>query len=372
MSALKTRRSGVDSSSVVRGLLVLASLSLLPATARGGLKVYDKDDMSLELGMRLQPRAEYDRYVVPGGTDGQRDFMIRRARLKANGKIQGVSYGFEWKIDGTDQIGATASAAVENAWFQYPMTPALQARAGLYDAPFSRDLLVSDSKQLAVDRGQVSAVPSGLGLVDNVVGLEVLGQMHSGREQCAVGVFDNRTIAGKLQDVPMVAGRVDLNLGSTKDVFQDAHFGADRWYSIGLNGSYQGSIENAAGADDSTNAAAGIDGMVDLPLGTGRLFVRGELNAIRTEWHGGPRENNSTIKMIGAGYLVAKQRLQPFVRFDQVRGDALLGGVRRDITYVGANFYQKGHNLKIQGDVRFQSSTEDSVDGARLQAQIDF
>jgi hypothetical protein len=46
--------------------------------------------------------------------------------------------------------------------------------------------------------------------------------------------------------------------------------------------------------------------------------------------------------------------------------------VVRDITYVGANLYQKGHSLKIQGDVRFQSGTNESVDGARLQAQIDF
>ena len=54
------------------------------------------------------------------------------------------------------------------------------------------------------------------------------------------------------------------------------------------------------------------------------------------------------------------------------RGDSPVGGTPRDITYVGANYYQKGHNLKIQGDVLFQSGTADSVDGGRLQAQIDF
>ena len=92
-------------------------LSLLPAAASAGLKVYDSKDLTLELGMRLQPRMEYEFVSLPaGGTDTRRDFMVRRARLKANGLIQGVSYGFEWKIDGTDQFGAAPVAAVENAW----------------------------------------------------------------------------------------------------------------------------------------------------------------------------------------------------------------------------------------------------------------
>jgi len=377
MSALKTRCSERGASLVVRGLLILASLPVLPGIAGAGLKVYEKDDVTLELGMRLQPRAEYSRFALGNTTDGQRDFMIRRARLKANGKMQGVAFGFEWKIDGTDQIsGATTNtspvAAVENAWLQYPLRTGLQLRAGLYDQPFSRDRLTSDSRQLAVDRGAVSDVPAGLGLADNAVGFSLIGQNKTGRGQCAVGLFDNVTIAGRLQDVPMVVGRVDLNFGSTKDVFQDAHFGKDSWYSIGVDGSYHGSMENAAGADDGSNAVGGVDGMIDVPFRAWRLFMKGELDAIRKEIPGSTVENNVTVRMLGAGVLMMKEHLQPFVRFDQVRGDVALGGVSRDITYVGANLYQKGHSLKIQGDARFQSGTGDSLDGARLQAQIDF
>ena len=96
-------------------MLVLAAVSMLPATAFAGAKVYEKDDFTLELGMRIQARMEYSRIpAVAGGTEWLRDYMIRRARLKANGKIQGCTYGLEWKIDGTDQNGATPAAAVEN------------------------------------------------------------------------------------------------------------------------------------------------------------------------------------------------------------------------------------------------------------------
>jgi hypothetical protein len=371
------RRNGLGTQSLVRGLVAIASLSLLPAVSSAGLRVYEKDDVLLEFGMRLQPRAEYARFPVGTTTDGQRDFLIRRARLKANGKMQGVTFGFEWKIDNTDAItGATTTsspvAGVENAWLQYPLGKTVSVRAGLYDQPFSRDRLTSDSRQLAVDRGAVSDVLALVGLADNAVGLHVLGNVKGGRGQYALGLFDNVTIGGRLQDVPMVVGRVDLNFGSTKDLYQDAHFGSDKWYSIGVNGSYHGSLENAAGADDGTNSAAGVDGMVDVPLGGGRVFVRGEMNAVKREIPGTTTENNVTLRMIEGGFLVFKEHLQPFVRFDQVRGDTPLGGVARDITYVGANLYQKGHSLKLQGDVRFQSGTEDALDGARVQAQIDF
>ena len=116
--------------------------------------------------------------------------------------------------------------------------------------------------------------------------------------------------------------------GEASFIYWDAHFGKDRWCSFGLNGSYQGSIENAAGEGDGSNAAGGVDGMIDLPVRAGRLLVKGELNAIRKEIPGSTVENNVTLRMIGAGFLIMKERLQPFVRFDQVRGDVALADDR--------------------------------------------
>ncbi len=358
---------------VARGTVACLVLTLLPAVAMAGVLVFDSKDHTLELGMRLQPRIEYENLsLANGSTDARRDFMIRRARLKANGKMQGVAFGFEWKIDGTDQYGATPVAGVENAWLQYPLGGGFEIKAGLYDQPFSRDRLTSDSRQLAVDRGAVSGVPDALGLADNAVGFHFLGKTKDAKVQYALGLFDNRLILADRQDLPMVVGRVDLNFGSTKDLYQDAHFGTDKWMSLGVNASTQSSIENAAGADDSSHTAGGIDGMIDVPFRNARVMVRGEMNAIRTEWIGGQRESNVTVKMIGLGVLLMKQRFQPFIRFDQIRGDTWAGSARRDITYVGANVYQRGHSLKIQGDVRMQAGTNAPVDGGRLQAQIDF
>ena len=367
---MKSPGPGFVVRSFVVTLLTLAVAQLPASRAEAGAKVLETDDFSLELGMRIQPRMELE-WFSAGADAQQRDFMIRRARLKLNGKMQSASYGFEWKIDRTDQIGATPSAAVENAWIRYPLGGGVDLRAGLYDQPFSRDRLTSDSKQLAVDRGAVSDVPEALGLADNTVGLEVLGKISGGRAEYVVGLFDNVKIPGSLQDVPMVVGRLDLNFGSTKDVFQDAHFGKDKWYSVGLNGSYQGSLEDAGGASDGLRSAVGIDGMIDVPAGSRRVFAKGEADVIQTRPPAGGNTLDTKVWMLGFGVLVLEQRFQPFVRFDEIRLDDAVGGGVTDITYVGANFYQKGHSLKIQGDVRLQSGGE-SVDGARVQTQIDF
>ena len=356
---------------IVQGLFVSVALTCLPGLALAGWKVYESEDQLLELGMRLQPRLEYDRVAVGARSDMQHDFIVQRARLKANGKIKKGSFGFEWKIDGTDGKGLVVPAAqVENAWIQYALGHGLDVKAGLYDQPFSRDRLTSDSRQLAVDRGDVSGVPNALGLADNATGIELIGKAAAGKAVYTVGLFDNRTVPGRFQDMPMVIGRLDINLGSTRDIYQDAHFGTDKWYCLGVNGSYQ-TFEGDLGSDTTSYSAGGVDGMIDVPLGAGRLLVRGEANAVKIDPTGSGADNDTKTWMVGAGYLMFSQRVQPFIRFDETRPDVPANTIR-DVTFVGVNLYQKGHSLKIQGDVRFQANTNQSVDGARLQAQIDF
>ena len=362
----------------VQALVLLLSHWIVPRS-HGGAKVFETDDFSVEVGMRMQPRMEL-KWSRPatGNMDFQRDFLIRRSRIKLNGKIQTATYNFEWKTDGTDQgpgVPAAPSTQVENAYIQYPVGAGAEVRAGLYDQPFSRDRLTSDSKQLAVDRGPVSDVPDALGLADNVVGLQLQGKVRGGRVAYATGLFDNRKIAGRYQDSPMVAGRLDLNFGSTKDIFWDAHFGKDSWYSLGVDGSWQGALENNPAM--ISNSAAGVDGMMDIPAGPGRLLVIAELNGISVERRGAPDALDTTAWMVGAGLLFMNHRVQPIVRFDETRYDPAdlanaSKGTRRDVTQVGANFYRKGHTFKIQGDVQFVAGTSQAVDGARLQAQIDY
>jgi hypothetical protein len=365
------------------GFLLTAALTLLAAVmtssrpALGAATVVDTDDFSLALGMRLQPR-----FIVVGPDLGarlewQRDFLVTRSRFKMSGDVKSVLYSFEWRVDGSGanadtQVGAPV-VDLENGWLEFALSgPEFGVHAGVYDQPFSRDRLTSDSKQLAVDRSTVSNVPALAGMADNAYGFDFRGKVNGGRFMYAAGVFDNRVIPASLQDLsPMFVGRVDVNLGSTKDVYQDAHFGDESWFSFGLNGGYQDNLELTA---SSKNTIAGVDGMVDIPAGPGRLFARGELNSMSVDDPGTDRTLRTNLMMLGAGYLLWNERLQPVFRIDQQidDDDAQTQGRKSTISIVGVNYYKQGHGLKIQADVSFASGTKDAVDRGRVQLQVDY
>jgi len=362
----------------------------LVAPAQAGVKVFDSDDVTMTLGLRLQPRVVVARGLEAfGGTqEWQRDFMVRRSRVKIDGKVMGVAYGLEWRLDGTGLNSGIAEPApisgLENGWLQWPLRgPELQIKAGLYDQPFSRDRLTSDSKQMVVDRSLVSGVPNAIGLADNAIGVDLRGDIQGGRYTYVAGVYDNRTIPSPLQNgMPMLVGRVDFNFGETGSVYHDAHFGDGKWYCIGVNGNYQGKLKEyvdpddpsmGLAGDDGKNSAFGVDGMVDVPAGAGRFFGRAEFNSVSREAAGpGSSSITTNVWMAGVGYLVWQQRLQPTLRIDQIIEDDKVGGTKTNITYLGVNYYKKGHNLKFQADVAFASGTGDSFDGGRAQLQVDF
>jgi hypothetical protein len=102
------------------------------------------------------------------------------------------------------------------------------------------------------------------------------------------------------------------------------------------------------------------------------LLGRTEFNNVSSRLPLGGNTNDTRVWMVGGGYLMWNERLQPFVRFDQQMLDDADGGFTRDVTYVGANWYQRGHSLKLQADARFEGGSGEDLDGARLQAQIDF
>lgn len=370
------------SSTIVRSILVLTALVAVACARTGSaVTVFEEEGFNLGIGLRLQPRIELEREAGADGAEWRRDFLLRRARLAASGKIQNVGYKMEWKIDGTDQVssgsqtalGSLPSAQLENGYLQYPLSKNVEVRAGLYDIPYSRDRLTSDSQQLAVDRGAVSNVPNALGMVDNGVGLHLIGKAANGHAEYAIGLFDNRTIPTRLQDVPMLVGRLDLNFGSTKDIFMDAHFGDEKWYSLGVNGSIQGSLESdTSSANEGSYAMMGADGMMDVPMGSSRFFARSEVNSISIKSPLGGDAITTTTWMAGVGVLMFAQRFQPMLRYDQVRRDEAVVGGTQNITYVGGSFFQRKHNLKIQADVRFESGTTEALDGGRLQAQVNY
>ena len=324
-------------------------------------------------GFRLQVRYIHDR------ESGKNEFFVARLRLKAKGELfHTVRYYTEFKIDNLGRSGRNPTAELENAWLEYSVAPNFAIRAGLYDAPFSRNALTSDSKLLLMDRSLIKDALTSVGFADNTTGLLGHGRPFKGRLEYSIGIFNNekfRTIGApgaNRSDYMMPAGRVVFHFldpaprGGYAD-YQSSYVGKGKRLSIGANSAY------LRKARDSVNEFNVLGWGADLFFSTGPFTVEAEYDRLRKELIGG----NSDIQVDGwyvqAGYLVWR-RVEFTARHQQLDPNVFVPNNRLRWTSVGSNIYIRGHNLKMQIEYTFRRGPGQVVktDVLQIQMQADF
>jgi hypothetical protein len=331
-------------------------------------------DITFKPGFRVQAR--YRRNDDIGD-----NFFIRRFRIKGSGKAFMAKYGLELKVDNTwrrildgdtglVEIIHSPTPVVENAWVQFPLKPELNLRVGLYDAPFSRVALTSDSKLLLMDRGLIKDELSAEGFEDNTIGVLFHGRPMGGHLEYGLGVFQNRAF-GK---VPMPVARFAVNLldpapsGGYADE-RGSYLDEGRRLAIGANMAY---------TPDAREDGAEVDLYgwgTDLFLGIGPYSLQAEYVWFRKDIEAGPALTTQGGYVQGGYKLEWLDDLAPkgwrlplfelTARYQDVDDD----GDRSRSTSVGSNTYIRGHNLKVQTDYSFRSPDPDEF---QLQLQLDF
>ncbi len=167
----------------------LAKFTLVDTYSQQGQKdpeIHFGEAGRLKFGLRTQFRYAYSKSAKT------HDIMIRRTRLKFEGSIfKGTKFKVEIKSDDAGRAGHTNKTEVEDiTLFLNFLEPNVVVRFGLYDAPFSRDNLTSDSKLLFMDRSDISEGFHSEGLSDNAFGMEFYG-LISDHLEYHLGVFDN-------------------------------------------------------------------------------------------------------------------------------------------------------------------------------------
>lgn len=329
----------------------------IPDLAKGLLIASNDGDLTFKPGLRIQPR-----YMYESG-NGNNDIFIRRFRLKGSGSAYDVAkYGVELKIDNDGRFAATPSARVENAWLDFPVVEDYAyLRAGLYDMPFSRDALTSDSKLLFMDRTLIKEEVTGVGMADNAIGVMLHGRPYCGHMEYAFGIFDNVTferfgVAGTREsDQLMPAGRLvwaPLDPMPTPDQYADylqSYLGKGERLEIGVNAAHMGDVIDGLAILDLT--AWGVD----LFYNTGPFTFQTEYDQI-IENIGGAADIFADGWYAQAGYLfnVCDPSVEFAVRYEEL---SPIIGETLQWTRVGFNFYIREHNLKIQTDYNFRSGT---------------
>jgi phosphate-selective porin len=327
-------------------------------------------------GARVQVRYARDDF------DGNHDFYIARARIKATGDVYDVAkYYAQVKLDNVGRFGREAVAQLEDAWLDFPVLRGLGIRAGLYDAPISRNSLTSDSKLLFMDRSLIKDALTGLGLADNTIGLLVHGRVVGNRFEYSGGVFDDvqfdqaATVpTARRANGAMPMGRMVFHFldpappGGYAD-YQGSYIGQGRRLALGVN------------AAVLPNAREG-DNRFDLYTWGGDLFFNNGPATVEAEFERFGESNdvgNPSLKGDGwyvqGGYFV-HPRIELAVRFQQLDPNKSITGDRLRWTSVGFNVYlREGHKLKIQTDYTIKREQQGHGIGNDLlqtQLQLDF
>jgi phosphate-selective porin OprO/OprP len=320
-------------------------------------------------GLRLQPRYTYD------DENGNHDFFIRRTRLKAKGEVLDVArYYAEIKIDNVGRFEKDPKAQVENAWLGFTVIPELTFRVGLYDVPFSRNALTSDSKQLLMDRSLIKGALTDLGLADNTIGVLGHGRPFGGHFEYSVGIFDNEkfeksgTTATKQSDQLMPAGRIVFHLldPATPRGYADyrgSYIGQGQRLSIGANSAYLSKARDGVNEFDLYGWGA------DLFFNTGSFTLEAEYDWFKEDMRGGNPDIQGDGWYVQVGYLL-RHAIEFAARYQELNADRSVSDNRLQWTSMGLNIYIREHNLKIQTDYTFKREQGSDVENDMFQIQL--
>jgi phosphate-selective porin len=251
---------------------------------------------------------------------------------------------------------------------------------GLYDLPFSRDALTSDSKLLFMDRSLIKDELTRYGYADNTVGLMLHGRPHCGRYEWMIGVFDNIEFEefsndpARHSDQLMPAGRFVVNLLDPAEPpqgyadYKASYLGKGHRLALGINGA----VLNEAIEDDENSDVFAWG--VDVFYNYGRWVAQAEYDWLAQDFFG---EVDDDVQPEGwyaqAGYMLTAcwelagryQVLDPDTNTfqDQLRW-----------TSIGLNYYIWDHNLKIQTEYQFRDGQDDDErdNAVHCQLQLDY
>ena len=354
-------------------------------------------------GMRIQPRYSYNGKLING-----HNFQINRLRLKGKGQVTDLAkYYAEFKFTsnslGNGSFGTftpPGTPQAENAWIEFNTLPHANLRIGLYDIPFSRNALTSDSKLLFMDRSLIKMLLDDVGFADNTIGALFHEVGMDGRFAYAFGVFDNNKVSGGL---PTTAGRFTMHLmdpgkkeGSRGSYgnYRGSYVGEGSRLEIGANVAYTPDADGVPCATPTTgcSGAAAMGMPVDLYAVVGDLFYNSGPWTLQGEydWYnrGGMNTKGGYVQV---GYLLDSliERVctaswvpptELAVRYQDVdtkdvfgTGGSGSGLGRTQAVDVGMNYYIRGHNLKVQTTYTyFDREAGGTSNRYQLQLQLDF
>ena len=323
----------------------------------------------------LQPQLQLESVDEPDKRDTDQAFLLRRARLIFSGHA--YDRDLSWKFQADFGQGAVS---LKDFYVDYAAVPGtLHLRAGQWKRPFSRQFLISGTRQEFVDR----AITSKASGASRDVGVAVHNGSPAGFEY-ALGVFNGTGDGGRLSGVVVVdpaTGEGDIESGkfsNVPDKFHPAVVARVGFNGEGMKGYSEADLEGgparfAVGAsslldlDADGDDVSGLRGEVDYVLKVHGFSTTGAAYASTAQ--DGAGLGDQSLDSLGfhvqAGYVLG-ERYQPAVRYALVAPN----GADNNEQEIAAAFsvYFFGHNLKLQTDAA--ALTHEDPQGGRSDYRV--
>jgi phosphate-selective porin OprO/OprP len=343
-------------------LLAMALAASPPALAAddgpkpGRLKI--PDDVTLELGLRLQPRLDLGDLTTDRAGEqyaSTYDAYLRRARISLQGRLlRDLRFEITLEADRTGQSDRGTSVAVLDANLSYRFVDAFAISAGRQKLPYSRISLTSSAKLLLPERPLSSEAAKDLFGDYRQPSLQARGRVVGGVLAWYAAAADGWGRGDVLDEAggqllvhrsdPMVALRVEVSPpGWVEDGKSDAHLGEGRHLTLGIALAGQRAIAYRQVVASEERRLVELD----LSGHAGPFTAQAEMNAWEVDSNAPGR---GVIRPRGfylqGGVLLGA--FEPAIRFEHFDADTELDDTATRVFTGGVNWYLRAHELKLQ------------------------
>jgi hypothetical protein len=371
--------------------LGIAAACLLPRAVRAGATIKIDDDIKLDLGLRLQTwffYSETDRDGT-GHYSGQKDFLIRRARVRLRGDVTKYVSAF-LQTDVEEQAGTSFDMRVIDAYVLFKGDKLLNLYVGENMVAAIRQEVSSSATHMALDRPGLAYKSLSWGarakyLFTNNTLSDSNSQLLTGTRASVrdlgatlfgsgsltpmvhfkyyAGLYDGVQLAARDNFRFTVRGQVNFFDAEPNYYNDSTYLGTKR--TIGIGASYDG--QNAVAFDQATRKQVdyrlySLDAFAEQPIGPGS--VTAEFGWVNLDLGGGGtmiRANNTTLGNASrtqghgwfaqAGFYVTALKLQPWVNFERWISDGAGNRGWYKAYRAGLNYYLKGENANVKAGI---------------------
>lgn len=368
-------------------ILTCLLLFLVAASAQAGFKLKDADgNEKIDLGFRLQVLALSTDRDLDGDGDFETfdDFRIRRARFRLKGTVtEHFGMFFQTDVSGND-------IQMIDAYIHLKKDAGFQAFLGQHLAPANRQNITSSGTLLAADRpniiyktltwgaralqgfstGTRPDTDSGLRGTAQVrdTGITLFGVSEVGGNahfKYHLGYYDGISAPGK--DTERTTGRIQFNFGDPEPSFYSVATYLGKKDTLAIGASYDTQSDVGTSTFQSDYDYYSVDIFGEKPAGNGSLTFEAAYSELDLDGRA-PRVEGDGF-YVQAGYLIRKEKWQPWLMYEEWNADDPTGRGSGDSFRVGLSYFIKGHNANfkigyesISADTNFGSTREDGID----------